>query len=80
MRLVDLDYPLPPELIAQERRPNATVRDSSSTGGTEGYRHLRVSDLPGCLKPRDLLARNDTRVVPAPAPEWREESACPYAR
>src|SRR5207247_2534973 len=39
--------------------------------------HLRLPPPPGerpsggCLKPGDLLVLNDTRVVPAPAPEWR---------
>jgi len=48
VRPLDLDYPLPPELIAQEpaaerRAARLFVLDR----GTRGYRHLRVSDLPG---------------------------------
>src|SRR5438552_776937 len=60
------------ELIAQEPAPERrAARLFVLDRGTRGYRHLRVSDLPGCLKPGDLLVLNDTRVVPAPAPEWR---------
>ena len=68
MRLVDLDYPLPPELIAQEPAPERrAARLFVLDRGTRGYRHLRVSELPGCLKPGDLLVLNDTR----PGARWR---------
>src|SRR5213083_2500519 len=66
MELHELDYDLPPELIAQ--RP-AARRDASrllvhdrASGAT---RHRRFSDLPGEL-PRDgLVVVNDTKVIPA---------------
>ena len=63
-----LDYTLPDELIAT--RP-AEPRESArlmvvrrSDAGTEPE-HARIADLPGLLKPRDLLVVNDTRVAPA---------------
>ncbi len=68
MRLSDLDYPLPPERIAQ--RP-AEPRDASRLMVVErrpraaAVRHLRFRDLPRLLAPGDLLVVNDTRVLPA---------------
>jgi S-adenosylmethionine:tRNA ribosyltransferase-isomerase len=67
LTLADLDYELPPELIAQ--RP-AEPRDSSRLlvvrrGGRLEDRLF--GDLPGLLVPGDLLVRNDTRVFPARA-------------
>ncbi len=64
MRLDDLVYELPPELIAQEPSPER--------GGArllvvepEGLRHTVVSALPSWLRTGDLLVLNDTKVVPA---------------
>jgi S-adenosylmethionine:tRNA ribosyltransferase-isomerase len=64
MRTADLDYDLPPELIAQ--RP-ADPRDSARllvAGRTGPPRHRRFSDLPDELRPDDLVVLNDTRVLP----------------
>jgi len=65
MRVSDLDYELPQELIAQHP---AARRDESrllvhdrATGET---RHRRFSELPDELR-GELLVANDTRVVPA---------------
>jgi S-adenosylmethionine:tRNA ribosyltransferase-isomerase len=65
MRVSDLDYELPPELIAQHP---AVARDESrllvhdrATGET---RHRRFSELPDELR-GELLVANDTRVVAA---------------
>ncbi len=68
LRLEDLDYELPAELVAQRpveprdasrllvcRRPVAEIED-----------HV-FSDLPGLLRAGDVLVRNDTRVFPARA-------------
>ncbi|MFN6464996.1 MAG: tRNA preQ1(34) S-adenosylmethionine ribosyltransferase-isomerase QueA [Nostoc sp. DedVER02] len=64
------DYKLPPELIAQNP---AVPRDSSrllvvnspTTGiETEPSHHI-FHDLPGLLRPGDLLVMNNTRVIPA---------------
>lgn len=63
--LSDFDYELPKELIAQAP---AAERDLSRLlhlrpDGT--IRHHVFRDLPGLLKPGDLLVLNDTRVFPA---------------
>ncbi len=66
MKLSELDYELPPELIAQ--RPLAR-RDESRLlvydRETEAVRHRRFSDLPEELAPDELVVVNDTRVLPA---------------
>jgi S-adenosylmethionine:tRNA ribosyltransferase-isomerase len=65
MRSSELDYELPPELVAQ--RPLARRDDSRllvvrrSTGEV---RHRRFSDLPDELSGQ-LVVLNDTRVIPA---------------
>lgn len=65
MRVADFDFDLPHELIAQF--PPA-VRGSSrllhvDACGTLADREFR--DLPGLLRPDDLLVMNDTRVIKA---------------
>jgi S-adenosylmethionine:tRNA ribosyltransferase-isomerase len=64
MRMDDLDYPLPPELIAT--RP-AEPRDSSRLMMVRagGVQHQRFSDIAECLRAGDLLVVNQTRVLPA---------------
>ncbi len=65
MRTDELDYDLPPELIAQEFAPE---RDGSrllvyrrASGALE---HHRFSELVSLLDPDDLVVANTTRVVP----------------
>jgi len=66
MEASELDYALPPELIAQ--RP-AERRDESRLlvyeRGSGAVRHRRFRDLPGELPAGALVVVNDTRVVPA---------------
>jgi S-adenosylmethionine:tRNA ribosyltransferase-isomerase len=68
LRLSDLDYELPPELIAQHP---ADPRDSSRllvVRRRDGRLEDRLfSDLPALFEPGDLLVRNDTKVFPARA-------------
>jgi S-adenosylmethionine:tRNA ribosyltransferase-isomerase len=60
----DFDYELPEERIAQEPAPRGESR--LLVLDAEGpQRHCRVRDLPGLLRPGDLLVLNDTRVIPA---------------
>jgi len=66
LRMSDFEYELPPGLIAQEP---IEPRDSSrllvlhrSSGRIE---HRLFSDLPGYLGRGDLLACNQSRVLPA---------------
>jgi S-adenosylmethionine:tRNA ribosyltransferase-isomerase len=66
VRLEDLDYALPPELIAQEPAPERTAaRLLVVTREPEGLAHETVAALPRLLRAGDLLILNDTRVVPA---------------
>jgi S-adenosylmethionine:tRNA ribosyltransferase-isomerase len=62
----DYDYNLPEELIAQVPSPD---RDASRLMVVDRSRRsltdCRFSDLPGLLKPGDLLLVNNTKVVPA---------------
>ena len=65
LSLSDLDYDLPPDLVAQTP---ADPRDTSRLlvhrgGGISDDRSFR--DLPGLLRAGDVLVRNDTRVFPA---------------
>lgn len=66
MRTSELDYDLPPELIAQH--PCAR-RDESRLlvyeRGSGAVRHRRFRDLPEELPAGSLVVVNDTRVVPA---------------
>ena len=66
MKTSDFDYPLPPELIAQEPAP---VRDACrmlvmdrQTGALEDRIFHDIIDY---LRPNDLLVANETRVMPA---------------
>ncbi|TMA55761.1 MAG: tRNA preQ1(34) S-adenosylmethionine ribosyltransferase-isomerase QueA [Deltaproteobacteria bacterium] len=66
MRLADLEYALPPELVAQEPpadRTHARLLVLDRQTGVRG--HAGVADLPDLLRSDDLLILNDTRVIPA---------------
>src|SRR5438132_1639292 len=68
MRTDELDYELPPELIAQhpaERRDESRLLVYERAGGT--VRHRRFAELPDELR-GELVVVNDTRVVPARIP------------
>jgi S-adenosylmethionine:tRNA ribosyltransferase-isomerase len=66
VKLAELDYELPGELIAQapaEPRDSARLLCVDRMGA--GFADRSFADLPGLLAPGDLLVRNDTRVLPA---------------
>lgn len=66
MQLSDLDYPLPPELIAQhpiEPRDSARLLVDRGPGIAPEHRHVR--DLVDLLGDGDLLVVNDSKVIPA---------------
>jgi S-adenosylmethionine:tRNA ribosyltransferase-isomerase len=69
MKLSELDYELPPELIAQ--RP-LERRDASRLlvyeRATREVRHRKFSELPEELAEGELVVVNDTRVIPARFP------------
>jgi S-adenosylmethionine:tRNA ribosyltransferase-isomerase len=65
MRLDDFDFPLPPELIADqpcEPREAARLLHIPANGG---FADRHIFDLPDLLLPGDLLVCNDTKVIPA---------------
>ena len=69
MRLEELDYELPAELIAQrpaQRRDASRLLVYDRTSGD--VRHGRFAGLPDELEPDELVVVNDTRVLPARIP------------
>ena len=66
MKTAELDYHLPPELIAQHP---ASRRDASRLlvydRASGSVRHRRFSELLDELEPDELVVVNDTRVIPA---------------
>lgn len=66
MRTDDFAYELPPELIAQEpAEPRDAARLMVLDRAAGRIEHRVVRDLPGLLRPGDLLVVNDTRVMAA---------------
>ena len=64
MRAADFDFALPPERIAHSpARPRDAARLLRVT--PSGLTDCVVRDLPGLLRPGDILVANDTRVIPA---------------
>jgi len=74
MRVDLFDFDLPPDRIAL--RP-ARPRDAARMLLVEGTRisDRGVLDLPGILRPGDVLVFNDTRVIPAQLEGWRGEAS-----
>jgi S-adenosylmethionine:tRNA ribosyltransferase-isomerase len=66
MKSSELDYELPPELIAQhppDRRDDSRLLVYERASGE--VRHRRFAELPEELRRGELVVINDTRVVPA---------------
>ncbi len=69
----EFDFDLPPDLIAQQALPERSasrllhVGAGAPAGGCDDLScaDLHFRDLPGLLRPGDLLVGNDTRVLPA---------------
>ncbi|WP_137127660.1 tRNA preQ1(34) S-adenosylmethionine ribosyltransferase-isomerase QueA [Roseomonas sp. HF4] len=60
----DFDFALPEDLIAHApARPRDAAR--MLVVGTAGLTDAGVGDLPGLLRPGDVMVVNDTRVIPA---------------
>jgi len=75
MRLEDFDYPLDESLIAQhpvEPRDHSRLLVVERTTGS--FSHHRFDELPGLLRPDDLLVLNDTQVVRARLPGHKRPS------
>jgi S-adenosylmethionine:tRNA ribosyltransferase-isomerase len=82
MRLSDLVYDLPADLIAQEpahERGDSRLLVVGVT--TDALEHTRITALPALLRAGDLLVLNDTRVIAARVrgarPERRPARAAP---
>jgi S-adenosylmethionine:tRNA ribosyltransferase-isomerase len=66
VHLTDLDYHLPPHLIAQQPAPRRDRSRLLVARRADGSLHDHVfRDLPELLDPGDLIVLNDTRVLPA---------------
>jgi S-adenosylmethionine:tRNA ribosyltransferase-isomerase len=66
MNLLDFDYSLPSELIAQEplaQRDSSRLMVVRRSGGEIEHRHF--VELPQLLPPECLLVLNDSKVIPA---------------
>jgi S-adenosylmethionine:tRNA ribosyltransferase-isomerase len=62
VRVALFDYHLPADRIAQEARPRGSSRLLVLDRRTGAIEHARFADFPGCLRPGDVLVRNDVRV------------------
>jgi S-adenosylmethionine:tRNA ribosyltransferase-isomerase len=71
MLVSDFDFSLPDELIAQTAAPRgqsrllALDRGSEGSTGSGALAHRSIADLPGLLRPGDVLVVNNTRVFAA---------------
>jgi S-adenosylmethionine:tRNA ribosyltransferase-isomerase len=66
LRTEELDYDLPPELIAtRPAEPRDAARMLVVSRSTDFIEHRHVRDLPEYLQRDDVLVLNDTSVVPA---------------
>jgi S-adenosylmethionine:tRNA ribosyltransferase-isomerase len=66
VHISELDYDLPPELIAQHpAEPRDSSRLLACDRATQAHQHKRFHDLPAFLRPNDLLVANDTSVINA---------------
>ncbi len=66
MRTDELDFDLPPELIAQTPPEDRSASRLLHFVRASGDIHDRIfSDLPSLLRPGDLLVFNDSKVIPA---------------
>jgi S-adenosylmethionine:tRNA ribosyltransferase-isomerase len=66
MKTADFDYALPRGLIAQHPPPQRDgARMMVLDPAADHISHAAIRDLPGFLRPGDLLVLNDSRVLPA---------------
>ena len=65
MLVSDFDFDLPDELIAQTAAPRGESRLLVLDKASDGLSHRSIADLPGLLRPGDLLVVNNTRVFAA---------------
>jgi S-adenosylmethionine:tRNA ribosyltransferase-isomerase len=65
MLVDDFDFALPDELIAQTAAPRGQSRLLMLDRTSGAISHRAIADLPGLLRPGDLLVVNNTRVFAA---------------
>lgn len=66
MRTDELDFHLPPELIAQHPAPDRAASRLLHYRTSDGsIAHRSFAELPSVLRPGDLLVFNDAKVLPA---------------
>src|SRR6266571_3631540 len=65
MHLADFDYELSRELIADRPADPREAARLLVLPAAGGLLDRRIADLPGLLRPGDLLVVNDTKVIPA---------------
>ncbi len=66
LRVADFDFELPPELIAQQPPAvRGTSRMLVVDRARGDLRDAQFGEFPALLRPGDLLALNDSRVIPA---------------
>ena len=65
MDVAAFDFPLPPELIAQQPRPRGASRLLVVRRADRSWTESSVAQLPAWLAPGDAVVLNDTRVFPA---------------
>jgi S-adenosylmethionine:tRNA ribosyltransferase-isomerase len=66
VRRADFTYDLPDELIAQQPLAERSAsRLLTLDGATGALADRQIRDLPGLVRPGDLLVFNDTKVIPA---------------
>jgi S-adenosylmethionine:tRNA ribosyltransferase-isomerase len=74
LKTTDFDYELPAELIAQHPLPERdAARMLVVDPSTDSLTHATVRELPGFLRPGDLMVFNDSRVLPARLRGRRED-------
>ncbi|HYO48885.1 MAG TPA: tRNA preQ1(34) S-adenosylmethionine ribosyltransferase-isomerase QueA [Chloroflexia bacterium] len=72
MRTDQFDYTLPPELIAQTPiEPRDHSRLLVVHRGDGQMEHRRFFELPGYMRPGDLLVANESRVLPVRLPGYK---------
>jgi S-adenosylmethionine:tRNA ribosyltransferase-isomerase len=79
MKILDFDFDLPPELIAQEPLPERDASRMMVVFRKEGrFTHSWFRELPDFLAAGDRLVLNDTKVIPAKAWGRRGEASIEF--
>ena len=78
MQLSEFDFPFDPSLVAlQPVSPRDRARLLLVDRVRKEFAHQHVADLPGLLKPGDLLVVNDTKVMAARVPGIKKPTGTP---